>query len=377
MNRNIISLLLVLSIIYACDEKTQNDSKNKYIVNVNGVDQYGLELQKLNATISKNPDDVNALVKRGNLSLNHYEFSNAFADAARAFRLDSNNFEARLLYASSLLNSPSRKEMDKIIAQRHFEGLLEQKPKHLKAMIGLANTYALLQDFTNALKWIDEAFLVNPKFIDAHILKGSIYKVRHNALLGNPEFQKMADALLDSAIFTYSYITQIDPQHHVTYMHLGLLFQQKADSICLDHYLSAVQIQPENLEYKYALAFAYGEFGQEREAIRIYEEMIGKDENYFEAYCQMGQILQFKYQQLDSAITYYSKVIKKDPFHLDAFVNLGIAYQDKGDITNALKNYAKAISIEPEERNPLVSIEQFDAQQKMAREGAEELRKRL
>ena len=68
---------------------------------------------------------------------------------------------------------------------------------------------------------------------------------------------------------------------------------------------------------------------------------------------------------------------KKDKNHLDAYVNMGIAYQDKGDITNALKNYAMALAIKPEERNPMVSLNQFNEQQSMARERADQLKKKL
>ena len=195
--------------------------------------------------------------------------------------------------------------------------------------------------------------------------------------MDDADSKKFAEALFDSTINTYSYITQINPEYHVAYMHLGLLFDQRNDPLCLDHYLSAVQVQPENLDYKYALAYAYGEFGKEREAMRIYAEMIEQDDTFYEAYCQTGQILQFKYYELDSALYYYSQVVDKDEHHLDAYVNMGIAYQDKGDITNALKNYSQALAIKPEERGGLVTLNQFNEQQEMARSRAKELKKKL
>jgi tetratricopeptide (TPR) repeat protein len=131
------------------------------------------------------------------------------------------------------------------------------------------------------------------------------------------------------------------------------------------------------LDYKYALAYAYGEFGKEREAMRIYKEMIEQDDTFYEAYCQTGQILQFKYQELDSALYYYSQVVDKDEHHIDAYVNMGIAYQDKGDITNALKNYSRALAIRPEERGVLVTLNQFNETQEMAKSRARELKKKL
>ena len=376
MNTYKITFLLIFLLLFSCASDEEKERNNDYRVQSN-KDDYQRELNQLNQRIKKSPNDIESVIKRGNLELNHYEFANAFADAALAYRLDSNNFEARLLYGIAILNRPDRAENDKRIAQRHFAQLLIQRPEDLKAIVGYANTYALLQDFDNARVWINKALSIDPNHIDAFILKGSIYKVLYNALKEDPESQDLSKAYLDTAVSTYSYITQIDPEFHAAYMHLGLLFEQRRDSICLDHYLSAVQLQPENLQYKYALAYAHGEFGHEREAIRIYEEMIEQDENFYEAYCQTAQILQFKYQQLDSALYYYSKVVKKDPSHLDAFVNMGIAYQDMGDVTNALKNYARALAIKPEERNPMTSLMQFEEHQKMARDRAEQLKKNL
>ena len=376
MNTYKITFLLIFSLLFSCTSDENKAGNNDFLIRSN-KDDYQIKLDQLNQRINKSPNDIQSIIKRGNLELSNYEFADAFADAALAYRLDSNNFEARLLYATAILNRPNRAENDKRIAQGHFAQLLKQKPKELKAIVGYANTYALLQDFDNARIWINKALTIEPNHIDAFILKGSIYKVLYNALKEDPESKALSKAYLDTAVSTYSYITQIDPEFHAAYMHLGLLFEQRRDSICLDHYLSAVQLQPENLQYKYALAYAHGEFGHEREAIRIYEEMIQQDENFFEAYCQTAQILQFKYQQLDSALYYYSKVVKKDPSHLDAYVNMGIAYQDMGDITNALKNYGRALAIKPEERNAMTNLMEFEEQQKMARERAEQLKEKL
>lgn len=377
MNSKIILFFLISLLLYTCSGEEEKNNNKTFIAKSSPTNEYELSKKRLDAIISKNADDINALVERGNLALDNYDFSNAFSDAARAFRLDSNKFDSRLLYARSLIDRPTSTENDKIVAQGHFLKLVKESPTNLDAIVGLANTYALLQDFENANNWIEKALNIDRKCIDAYRLKGSLFKIRYYAVMEDADSKKFAEALFDSTINTYSYITQIDPEYHVAYMHLGLLFNQRNDPLCLDHYLSAVQIQPENLDYKYALAYAYGEFGKEREAMRIYKEMIEQDDTFYEAYCQTGQILQFKYQELDSALYYYSQVVDKDEHHIDAYVNMGIAYQDKGDITNALKNYSKALAIKPEERGILVTLNKFEEIQEMAKSRARELKKKL
>lgn len=377
MNSKIILFFLISLLLYTCSGEEEKNNNKTFIAKSIPTNEYEASKKRLDAIISKNADDINALVERGNLALDNYDFSNAFSDAARAFRLDSNKFDSRLLYARSLIDRPTSTENDKIVAQGHFLKLVKESPTNLDAIVGLANTYALLQDFENANNWIEKALTIDRKCIDAYRLKGSLFKIRYYAVMEDADSKKFAEALFDSTINTYSYITQIDPEYHVAYMHLGLLFNQRNDPLCLDHYLSAVQIQPENLDYKYALAYAYGEFGKEREAMRIYKEMIEQDDTFYEAYCQTGQILQFKYQELDSALYYYSQVVDKDEHHIDAYVNMGIAYQDKGDITNALKNYSKALAIKPEERGILVTLNKFEEIQEMAKSRARELKKKL
>ena len=377
MKCKLVQLVVFSVLLFACGEDIEVVDNEAFVTQSTAKNNYKEELQKLNKILEANPDDVKALVEKGNLELNNYDFLNAFADAARAYRLDSTRVDTRLLYASALINRPNSSEQDKRVAHEHFKKLLELEPTNTKVMTGLANTYIFQQDIENARYWIDRALEIDPKFIDAHSLKGSIYKMLYSALQDDPESHRLANAYLDTAIMTYSKITEIYPENHVMYVYLGVLLQQQNNPICIDHYLSAVQLQPDSIDYKYSLAFAYGEFERERKAMKVYEEMIAMDSTYFEAYCQIGQILQFKFQEIDSALNYYSEVIELDPYHLDAFVNIGIAYEDKGDITRALQNYSKAIAIEPQFRKPTMTTAQFNEQQQMARDRADKLRRKL
>jgi len=377
MKCKLVQLTIFSILLLACGEDAEVVKKDSFVTQSTKKNDYKEELQKLNKILAKNPDNVEVLVERGNLALANYDLMMAFADAARAYRLDSGRVDTRLLYASALINRPNSSKQDKQVAHEHFKKLLEQEPTNTKVMTGLANTYIFQQDIKNAQYWIDRALEIDSKFIDAHILKGSIYKMLYSALHEDPESQKLANAYLDTAIMTFSHITEIYPENHVMYVYLGVLLQQQDDPVCIDHYLSAVQLQPDSIDYKYSLAYAYGEFDKEREAMKLYKEMIIQDSTYYEAYCQMGQILQFKFEEIDSAMNYYSQVIELDPYHLDAFVNIGIAYEEKGDITRALQNYSKAIAIEPQYRKPTMSVAQFNEQQQMARENADKLRKKL
>ena len=72
---------------------------------------------------------VEVLIEHGNKMLKELDFPKALNDGAKAFRLDSTNFEARMLFADVLNNRPDR-TMDEIsAAQRHYAYISKKQPK--------------------------------------------------------------------------------------------------------------------------------------------------------------------------------------------------------------------------------------------------------
>ena len=88
MNNKVVFFLMFFLLLYACSvEEEKNDNKT-FIAKAGLANEYETSRQTLDAEISKNADNITALIARGNLALENYDFSNAFSDAARAFRLD-------------------------------------------------------------------------------------------------------------------------------------------------------------------------------------------------------------------------------------------------------------------------------------------------
>ena len=101
------------------------------------------------------------------------------------------------------------------------------------------------------------------------------------------------------------------------------------------------------------------------------------DSLYSEAFCQMGQIYQKKYGELDSALNMYREVVAIDPSHIDAYVNMGVIYAEQKAYSRALKSYSKALSILPEDRGPFMPLSTFIENQNLAREYADEIKDKL
>ena len=191
------------------------------------------------------PDSVDLLVERGNRYLKTFEFDKAIADGAKAFRIDSNNLEARLLFADILNNKPDRSiTTDVSAAQRHYK------------------------------------FALN-------------------------------------------------------------------NEICLEYYRTAVSLQPKNPDVLFSLAYAYQLFNQPAKALALYRKMIQVDTAYYQALNQIGVIKQYNYKEIDSAIYFYKSALQTEPRFVQAWHNLGMCYEERGDVSQALQSYGKALKYDP------------------------------
>jgi len=287
----------------------------------------------LDSLLLKYPDSVNLLVKHGEQALDNFNYDIAIADAARAFRLDSSRTDTRMLYADAICNNPAIQNADVSKAQYHYKKLIVKDAKNVRALVGMANTYSFRQDYDNSFKYINQALKINPRYRDAYILKGSNYRI-----LGNVKL----------AISSYETAVQQDPSFYGGYLMLGALYESEKKSICIEYYTTAAQLQPSNPDVLYSLAYSKQIFGKEKEATLIYRKMLKLDNKYYEANFQMGYIKQFVDEDLDSALYFYNAALDIEPRHIESYHNIGLVYEDKKDISNALLSYAKVLKYNPD-----------------------------
>ena len=279
------------------------------------------------------PDSVNLLVERGNRYLKTFEFDKAIADGAKAFRIDSNNLEARLLFADILNNKPDRSiTTDVSAAQRHYKFALKKRPKDPKVLISLASTYSQQMDFEESFKLINRALRIDKRYRDAYVLKGSNY-----LFLNKPDLAKSS----------YETAVQQDPKFFEAYLMLGSLYQSENNEICLEYYRTAVSLQPKNPDVLFSLAYAYQLFNQPAKALALYRKMIQVDTAYYQALNQIGVIKQYNYKEIDSAIYFYKSALQTEPRFVQAWHNLGMCYEERGDVSQALQSYGKALKYDP------------------------------
>jgi tetratricopeptide (TPR) repeat protein len=317
-----ICFFILLSILFV---SCNNSTKKAKVIDYTGA--------QLDSILKIYPDSIELLLRHGNEAIEDLRFDVAMADGARAYRLDSSRLDTRILYAQALLNKPKYITEDIFRAQNQFKYIIKKDSKNPKALVGLANTYSFFQDNEKAFKYINQALRIDPKFRDAYLLKGSIYRN-----LGN----------FERAVSSYETAVQQDPDFTVGYLWLGSLYEMKQDPICIEYYTTAYRLEPKNPDVIYSLAYAKQMFGKEKAATSLYRKMIRIDSTYFDAYFQIGYMKQFSEDDLDSAMFYYEKVMEIEPKHVETYHNVGLIYEERKDISNALLSYAKALKNNPD-----------------------------
>lgn len=317
MNKLVYTLsFLTLFLMVSCGEDTP--------VNVVSAEQ------DLDSLLLVYPDSVPLLVERGNKMIKEYNYQQALADGAKAFRLDSSNYDARLLYADALNNKPGRSVADVASAQRHYKLIVKKQPKNTKALIGLAASYRQQQDFESTFKYVNEALRIDPKNRDAYVLKGSTY-----VFMGNYDLAKSS----------YETAVQQDPEFYVAYIMLGNLYQADSNEICIEYFTTASKLKPDDMDAVYALAYAKHDFKDIEGAKELYRKMASDTADYYvsRGLFHQGYIKQFTEKDLDSAMYFYNSALTTNPMYAEAWYNLGLCYQDKGENTRALQSYSKTL----------------------------------
>jgi Flp pilus assembly protein TadD len=112
----------------------------------------------------------------------------------------------------------------------------------------------------------------------------------------------------------------------------------------IEHYLTALKIDPSNTEAHNNLGIAYSRIGKVEQAFAHLSRSIQLRPDYAEARSNLGAVLVEK-GEVDPAITHYLTAIQIRPNYAEARNNLGVAYFKKGMVDEAIDQFRIAIAL--------------------------------
>jgi len=191
------------------------------------------------------------------------------------------------------------------------------------------------QDFDRTFQYANEALRIDPKVRDAYVLKGTAYMI-----LENTELAKSS----------YETAVQQDPNFYLAYFRLAQIYQAENNPQCVEYFVTAQKLNPNDLEFKYQVAFSKETHGQIEGAKEMYREMATDTVDIYvsRGLFHQGYIKQFVENDLDSALYFYKSALETEPRYVEAWYNLALAHESKGNISQALTAYGNCLKYNPE-----------------------------
>ncbi|WP_157867414.1 serine protease [Gloeothece citriformis] len=270
---------------------------------------------------------------------------------------------------------------DRFLAQNQLEKAINSYSTATKLQANFATVYLRLgkalqknQQFTEALKAYNQAFLINPDLtvqsdlasdltrLGAVLLKkGNVseaiiaYQIavaidplaieaNHNlgkALAQQQRWQEAGQAFNQVILF--------DPDNAQAYTNLGnALFKQEKWHEAKKIYEKALELTPKDALIHQRLAEILVEIGEFNSAETLYLKALALAPNQGDLYNGLGQVL-YEQKKVDEAINAYQKAIKLSPNNPEIYKNFCFARHTQHQYEEALKLCRQAMTLNPAE----------------------------
>ncbi len=95
------------------------------------------------------------------------------------------------------------------------------------------------------------------------------------------------------------------------------------------------------------LGISLAKTGRTDEAVKVFKKVILLNNNFIEAYLNLGKALNTK-GDFDQAIKIYNRILSLNPYSINALFSIGEIHFNKGNFEKAIDSYYKILSIKPD-----------------------------
>ena len=331
---NMKYLLLSFSVLtfIACNpsvEKIEEDDvKPTEIVSIDS-------LKYLSENIQENSQEASNWANRANYFFRIGNVKDAKHDFEEAILRDSTNANYRARYADVLIAF-----LDLSGAKYNYEYALKYDSLNAHAYVGMGHIYALIDNPGMATVYLNKAYGINKNLPEAYFLEGLIYRADFDKTKREESWKRSKSS--------FQTATELRPDYYEAFLMLGDMNVAEDNDLAIDYYSSAIEIAPKSSQAWYAKGGYYQNHSKYEQAKYCYRRIIEFDSLYFDAFYNQGYIQLTIDKDYDSAIYFFEKSVEIDSVSARGYNNLGLSQEYKGDIENAIKNYKKALKIDPE-----------------------------
>lgn len=244
-----------------------------------------------------------------------------------------------LLFLIISCNNENKKNGEKLVSEKTQISELTKLNNKIKRNPDDAKLYNLRSKYYLEKGKIDSSYKDINKALQLDSTKADFYINLSDIYLLIGKAQKCKDALLKAY--------DINPDNKEGILKLAKLHLiQKEYSKSIEFANKAIAADNLSYEAYFIKGFTYLESADTAKAIKNFQNSVNINQNYYDAYIQLGNIFYGKKNNL--AINYYQNAININPETVEPRYNLGMIYQTNNEFEKAVKTYEKIIKINPE-----------------------------
>lgn len=343
---NVITIVIAFGLflcLLACNSgasEAEQQTEAQFADLKNQLEQLGEkvpQLKALNERVAQDSATAEVYYTRGQLlsQLNAPEL--AVLDLSRAIRLDSSQANYYIATANIYF---SGNHSDRAVQ------LLEQAkalmPSEANVLTQLGQYYFYLQQYDKAVENLSASIAQNPNNSQANFWLAMTYRDQKQP-------QKAIDALEKTV--------GINPDSYNAQMILAQLYSDEKNPKSITHYDKAITLDTLKVEAYYGKAMFYQITGQYDAALTAYKQLLLRDSQYTDAFYNIGYIFFHYKKQYDKAYTNFDIAIKTSPANAPAYFMRGQCAEKMGKKKEALHDYDKALTFDPELQDAQKALE--------------------
>jgi len=282
------------------------------------------------------PGKNDALLYRAKALVHLDDFGGA--EAALRSYLQSHPESADALYMLGFVLNRENRPADSLATYTRAAAITRPSSDDLK-IVGL--DYVLLDDYLDAIRWLEKAVAIDNKNADAWYYLGRAYYTK---------------ARLGEARKAFLMILDLDPSNARAENSLGLIFETEGKPLeAIEAYRKAIAWQHQSSEISEQpyvnLGNLLAEQGQPREAIALLERAVALAPN--DAYCHMTLgVLYRKISEMENARRELVRAAQLAPDNPKAHYQLGRLYKDMKDLDRANAEFERTAELQGRSAKP-------------------------
>lgn len=339
-------IVIVVAAIFftsACNNKDKGSEKST-------IDQKGetkttteaspiaKRIDSLSLVIAAEPKNIDALIARGNAYIDNKNPAYARADADAAFYLDSTRKDVLLLRGdvNYVLNQTRR-------SRDMWQMCSELFPNDTECRLRIAELYMAIKDLDNALKYLNEILDIDERNANALFMKGVVIRDRNQDTTLALQYIQRAIDVRDG-----NYIEALDM--------MGTILSWKNDPMAIQYFKNAIAINPNRDDLYLKLGLSYANLEEYNAALEAYEKALQLNPRNDEVHFNIG-FINISLQNYDLAIDNFNKAIDLKEMNVKAIYGRAFAYEMRGDVMNAAKDYQTCLGMFPDYEPARIGLE--------------------